>query len=320
VIIPNTDASRVAVSVVIPVYNEEESVLPLYQSVRRACDLLGEPYEVIFVDDGSRDATFDLLRGVHEQDTRVKVLSFRKNSGQTAAMAAGFEYATGDLIVSMDGDLQNDPVDIPRLLSKMREGFDVVCGWRKSRQDKFWSRRLPSVAANWIIGHVTGVGIHDNGCSLKAYRASVIKSIALYGEMHRFIPAMATLAGARVTEIVVNHHPRRFGKSKYGIGRIWRVLLDIITVKLITGFGSRPALWFGLPSFAVFGLSLSALTIAVRMYSKQLPPESLVMSTVAILLFVLGVHLLSMGVIGELCLSTGDYRPEEMLRPTVTAL
>ncbi len=316
----NTQTNRIAVSVVIPVYNEEGSVLPLYQSVCRACDLLREPYEVIFVDDGSRDKTFDILKGIYEQDARVKVLSFRKNTGQTAAMAAGFEYAGGDLIVSMDGDLQNDPVDIPRLLSKLREGFDVVCGWRKSRQDKFWTRRLPSAVANWIIGRVTGVRIHDNGCSLKAYRASVIKSIALYGEMHRFIPAMATLAGARIAEIVVNHHPRRFGKSKYGIGRIWRVVLDIITVKLITGFASRPALWFGLPSFAILGLSLSALLIAVGMYSEQLLSEWLTMSTVAVLLFLLGVHLLSMGMIGELCLRTGDYLPEQLLRPTLTVL
>jgi glycosyltransferase involved in cell wall biosynthesis len=308
------------VSIVIPVYNEEESVLPLYQSVCRACELLREPYEVIFVDDGSRDKTFDILKGIHDHDGRVKVLSFRKNSGQTAAMAAGFEYAGGDLIVSMDGDLQNDPVDIPRLLSKLQEGFDVACGWRKSRHDKFWTRRLPSAVANWIIGRVTGVRIHDNGCSLKAYRASVIKSIALYGEMHRFIPAMATLAGARIAEIVVNHHPRRFGKSKYGIDRIWRVVLDIITVKLITGFASRPALWFGLPSFSIFGLSLSALLVAVGMYSEQLPSEWLVMSTVAVLLFLLGVHLLSMGMIGELCLRTGDYLPEQVLRPTLTVL
>jgi glycosyltransferase involved in cell wall biosynthesis len=316
----NTKTNRIVVSVVIPVYNEEESVLPLYQSVCRACDLLREPYEVVFVDDGSRDRTFEILKGIYEHDARVKVLSFRRNSGQTAAMAAGFEHARGDLIVSMDGDLQNDPVDIPRLLSKLREGFDVVCGWRKSRQDKFWSRRLPSVVANWIIGRVTGVRIHDNGCSLKAYRASVIKSVALYGEMHRFIPAMATLAGARIAEIVVNHHPRRFGKSKYGIGRIWRVILDILSVKLITGFASRPALWFGLPSFSIFGLSLSALLVAVGTYSEQLPSEWLVISTVAVLLFLLGVHLLSMGMIGELCLRTGDYRPEQVLRPTLTVL
>ena len=316
----NTKTNRIVVSIVIPVYHEEESALPLYQSVCRACEPLREPYEVIFVDDGSRDKTFDILKGIYEHDARVKVLSFRKNSGQTAAMAAGFEYANGDLIVSMDGDLQNDPVDIPRLLSKLREGFDVVCGWRKSRQDKFWTRRLPSMVANWIIGRVTGVRIHDNGCSLKAYRASVIKSIALYGEMHRFIPAMATLAGARIAEIVVNHHPRRFGKSKYGMGRIWRVVLDIITVKLITRFASRPALWFGLPSFSIFGLSLSALLVAAGMYSEQLPSEWLVMSTVAVLFFLLGVHLLSMGMIGELCLRTGDYLPEHILRTTLTVL
>ena len=308
------------VSVVIPVYNEEDSVLPLYQSVCRACDRLGESFEVIFVDDGSRDKTFEILNGIYTHDNRVKVLSFRKNSGQTAAMAAGFEYASGDLIVSMDGDLQNDPVDIPRLLSKLREGFDVVCGWRKTRRDKFWTRRLPSGVANWIIGRVTGVRIHDNGCSLKAYRASVIKSIALYGEMHRFIPAMATLAGARIAEIVVNHHPRRFGKSKYGIGRIWRVVLDIITVKLITGFASRPALWFGLPSFSIFALSLFALLIAAGMYSAQRQSEWLMISTVGALLFLLGTHLLSMGMIGELCLRTGDYAPEQVLRPTLTEL
>jgi glycosyltransferase involved in cell wall biosynthesis len=316
----NIKANRIAVSVVIPVYNEEESVLPLYQSVCRACDLLREPYEVIFVDDGSRDKTFDILKGIHERDARVKILRFRKNSGQTAAMTAGFDYATGELIVSMDGDLQNDPVDIPRLLSKLREGFDVVCGWRKSRQDKLWTRRVPSVVANWIIGRVTGVKIHDNGCSLKAYRAAVIKSVALYGEMHRFIPAMATLAGARIAEIVVNHHPRRFGKSKYGIGRIWRVVLDIISVKLITGFASRPALYFGLPSLSMFGFSLSAFVVAAGMYSEQLTSEWLVMSTVAVLLFLLGIHLLSMGMIGELCLRTGDYRPAQALRPTLTVL
>jgi hypothetical protein len=220
----------------------------------------------------------------------------------------------------MDGDLQNDPGDIATLLSKIGEGFDVVCGWRKNRQDKLWTRRLPSRIANWIIGLITGVQVHDNGCSLKAYRASVIKSVALYGEMHRFIPAMSTLAGAKITEIVVNHHPRRFGKSKYGIGRVWRVALDIITVKLITGSASRPALWFGLPSFPVFGLGFLALVIAAAMYSEPQPSEWLVMSTVALLFFLLGVHLLSMGVIGELSMRTGDYLPDKVVRPTITAL
>jgi len=311
---------KTLVSIVIPVYNEEQSILPLYQSLCRACEPLGKPYELIFVDDGSRDKTFDMLKRITKEDAQVKVIRFRRNFGQTAAMAAGFEYASGEVIVSMDGDLQNDPGDIARLLSKIGEGFDVVCGWRKNRQDKFWTRRLPSLVANWIIGLVTGVKIHDNGCSLKAYRASVIKSVALYGEMHRFIPAMSTLAGAKITEIVVSHHPRRFGKSKYGIGRVWRVALDIITVKLITGSASRPALWFGLPSFPVFALGFSALVVAAAMYSEPQPSEWLMVSTVGLLFFLLGVHLLSMGIIGELSMRTGDYLPDKAVRPTITAL
>ena len=311
---------KIALSIVIPVYNEEESIPTLWRGIRRACGPTGNRYEVIFVDDGSRDKTFNVLKRLNKEDGRVKAIRFRKNFGQTAAMAAGFERASGDVIVSMDGDLQNDPDDIPVLLAKIGEGFDVVCGWRKHRRDKFWTRRVPSVAANWIIGQVTGVKIHDNGCSLKAYRASVIKSVALYGEMHRFIPAMSTLAGAKIAEIIVNHHPRRFGKSKYGIGRVWRVALDIITVKLITGSASRPALWFGLPSFPVFAMGFLALIVAAVMYSEPQPSEWLVMSTVALLFFLLGVHLLSMGIIGELSMKTGDYLPNEVVRPTMTTL
>jgi glycosyltransferase involved in cell wall biosynthesis len=311
---------KIVFSIVIPVYNEEETILPLCQSVRRACEPLGKRYELIFVDDGSRDKTFEMLKRIHREDARVKIVRFRKNFGQTAAMAAGFEYASGEIIVSMDGDLQNDPTDIPRVLSKIEEGFDVVCGWRKNRQDRFWTRRVPSVVANWIIGKVTGVRIHDNGCSLKGYRASVIKNVALYGEMHRFIPAMSTLAGAKITEMVVNHHQRRFGKSKYGIGRVWRVALDIITVKLITGSASRPALWFGLPGLLLFGLGFSAVVLAAEMYSEQLPFEWLTLSTVGVLFFLLALHLLSLGMIGELCMKTGSYLPEKILRPTIKTL
>ena len=313
-------SDRPGITIVVPVYNEEPSVQPLYRKICEACEALKGLYEVIFVDDGSTDQTFHILERIHRQDARLKVIRFSKNFGQTAAMAAGFEYARGDIIVSMDGDLQNDPADIVRLLGKLEEGYDVVCGWRKNRQDKFWTRRLPSAVANWIIGRVTGVPIHDNGCSLKVYRASVIKVVALYGEMHRFIPAMSTLAGARIAEIAVNHHPRRFGKSKYGLGRIWRVVLDIIAVKLITGSASRPALWFGLPSFSVFGLGLLAFFIAAEMYSAQLPFEWLVLSTVGVLFFLLSLHLLSMGMIGELCMRTGNYLPEKVLRPTIRTL
>ena len=220
-------------SIVVPVYNEEENVRPLFEKIQTVCEAIGEAYEVLFIDDGSRDETFTVLSELSEQFPQLVVIRFQKNAGQTAAMAAGFEFAQGQRIVSMDGDLQNDPSDIPKLLEKLDEDYDLVCGWRKDRQDKFLTRRVPSVVANWIIGRVTGVPIHDNGCSLKAYRAAVIKQVSLYGEMHRFIPAMSTVAGARIAEIVVTHHPRRFGESKYGLGRVWRVALDIVAFKFI---------------------------------------------------------------------------------------
>ncbi len=228
-------------SIVVPVYNEEENVRPLFEKIQAVCEAIGETYEVLFVDDGSHDKTFAVLSELSKQEPQLIVVQFQKNAGQTAAMAAGFEYAQGQRIISMDGDLQNDPTDIPKLLQKLDEGYDLVCGWRKDRQDKFLTRRVPSIVANWIIGKVTGVPIHDNGCSLKAYRASVIKQVSLYGEMHRFIPAMSTVVGARIAEIVVTHHPRRFGKSKYGLGRVWRVMLDIIAFKfIISVFAQRP--------------------------------------------------------------------------------
>jgi glycosyltransferase involved in cell wall biosynthesis len=311
---------RPAISIVVPVYNEEQSIPPLCEKIRTACEPLGKRYELIFVDDGSRDQTFAILQEIQKNDSQIKVIRLRKNYGQTAAMAAGFMHTRGNIIMSMDGDLQNDPQDIPRLLAKLEEGNDVVCGWRRNRQDKFWARRVPSLVANRIIGWVTGINIHDNGCSLKAYRSSVIKSLALYGEMHRFIPAMATLTGARIAEIEVNHQPRRFGHSKYGIGRIWRVVLDIITVKMITGFASRPALWFGLPSFPFFILGSSALFFAGGVFSDLLVEQWLVISTVAFLFFLVGAHLLILGIIGELSMKTGDYRPSKTLRPTLTVM
>lgn len=220
-------------SIVVPVYNEEDNVRLLFEKIQAVCETINDTYEVLFVDDGSHDGTFAVLSELSEQKPQLKVIRFQKNAGQTAAMAAGFEFAQGLRIISMDGDLQNDPADIPKLLEKLDEGYDLVCGWRKERQDKFLTRRVPSIVANWIIGKVTGVPIHDNGCSLKAYRASVIKKVPLYGEMHRFIPAMSTVAGARIAEMVVTHHPRRFGESKYGLGRVWRVMLDIIAFKFI---------------------------------------------------------------------------------------
>ena len=226
-------------SIVVPVYNEEENVRPLYEKICTVCESIEVTYEVLFVDDGSKDNTYEVLSQLRVNSPQLSIIKFQENAGQTAAMAAGFEYAQGERIISMDGDLQNDPSDIPLLLEKLEEDYDLVCGWRKERQDKFWSRRVPSIIANWIISLVTGVAIHDNGCSLKAYRSEIIKQVPLYGEMHRFIPAMSTIVGARITEIVVKHHPRRFGTSKYGLSRIWRVILDILAFKLIISVFAR---------------------------------------------------------------------------------
>ena len=311
---------RPAISVVIPVFNEQENVRLLYQQIRQACETLRRSYEIVVVDDGSDDRTFDALEEIHSQDPGLKAIRFRKNYGQTAAMAAGFEYARGEVVVSMDGDLQNDPADIPLLLKKMDEGYDIVCGWRKNRQDKFWSRRVPSVAANWLIGKVTGVQIHDNGCSLKAYRAAVIKNVTLYGEMHRFIPAMSTLAGARIAEIPVNHHPRRYGKSKYGIGRAWRVALDIITVKTLTGFVARPGIWFGIFGIPAIVIGLLLISLAGAALFASPAVSWSVLFTIGLLCMFLGSHLLSIGLLAELAMRTGSYLPKRDVRASVKVL
>ena len=313
-------SSEKALSIVVPLYNEEANVRLLYDRIRAACERYGDAFEVLFVDDGSSDGTVPILKQIRQQDPRVRIVKFRKNYGQTAAMAAGFEHARGHNIVSMDGDLQNDPADIPTLLAKLDEGYDVVCGWRKKRKDKFLTRRLPSIVANWIIGRLTGVRIHDNGCSLKAYRGAVIKSVTLYSEMHRFIPAMSTLAGARIAEVVVNHHPRQFGESKYGLNRVWKVALDIVQIKMITGFAVRPALWFGLLSVPATLLGLVALVIAGSQYLAGSAEGWVISSTVAMLLLFLGAHLLSLGIIGELAVNTGDYRPQRPVLPTIREL
>ena len=298
----STSKDNPAISIVIPVYNEEESVLPLYGRIVEACDALGEPHEVVFVDDGSRDRTFDILEGIHRQDPRVRVVRFRKNFGQTAAMAAGFQCARGEIIVSMDGDLQNDPADIPRLLAKLEEGYDVVCGWRRDRKDNKLTRTIPSMIANWLISKICGIRIHDTGCSLKAYRASVIKRVTLYGEMHRFIPAMALLVGARVGEVVVRHHPRQFGQTKYGLSRVWKVFLDLFTVKMLVTFAPRPSAWFGLLSMPFWlGACIGTLAVALLVAMEQGPPL-VVMGSVSVLLACTAFHLISMGLLAEAAL------------------
>jgi len=290
---------RLFLSIVVPVYNEQESILPLYGKIRDACEALGKPYEVVFVDDGSGDRTAEILEQIHRQDARVKVIRFRRNFGQTAAMAAGFRYARGEVIISMDGDLQNDPADIPLLLDKLEEGYDLVCGWRRDRKDNTLTRTIPSMVANWLISKICGVRIHDSGCSLKAYRASVIKRVALYGEMHRFIPAMALLVGARVGEVVVHHHPRQFGQTKYGLSRMWKVFLDLFTVKMLVTFARRPAAWFGLLSLPFWlGGCIGAGAIVLLVAMGQGSPL-VVVGSVTLLLTCTAFHLVCMGILGE---------------------
>src|SRR3989337_3504872 len=288
------------VSIIVPVYNEEESVPILYKAIKDVMDDTGLQYEIIFIDDGSADNTFSLLSSIQKIDNNVVVISFRRNFGQTAAMAAGFDYARGEIIVTMDADLQNDPKDIPRLLEKAKD-YDVVSGWRKNRQDPFFSRRLPSMIANWLISKVTGVYLHDYGCTLKAYRKEVVKNIKLYGEMHRFIPAIASWVGASFTEEVVEHHPRRFGKSKYGISRTVRVILDLITVKFLQSFSTRP-----IHAFGPIGLAMGFLGFLIALYLSY---EKIVLGyniggrpllLLGILFMILGVQLVIMGLLGEM--------------------
>lgn len=288
------------ISVVIPIFNEEESVLLLHSELKRALCPIDQPYEIIFVDDGSRDRTLSLLEDIQQRDEQVVVVSLRRNFGQTAALSAGFDQARGDVIVTLDGDLQNDPADIPKILEEIK-GHDVVSGWRVNRQDPFLSRRLPSMIANWIISRVTGVRLHDYGCTLKAYRREVIQSIHLYGEMHRFIPAIASWMGTTITEVPTHHRPRRFGRSKYGISRIIRVVLDLIAVKFLISFSTRPIHFFGrlgiLSVLGGIGISLY-LTYLKLFMGQDIGGRPLLL--LGVLLLILGFQFVAMGLLGEL--------------------
>jgi glycosyltransferase involved in cell wall biosynthesis len=292
-------------SVVIPVLDEAENLPILAERLVQALEALGRSYEVIVVDDGSRDESFAILRALAEHNPQLRVVRLRRNFGQTAAFSAGFDRARGQVVVTLDADLQNDPNDIGMLLAKLDEGYDVVSGWRESRQDAFLNRRLPSIIANRLISRVTGVRLHDFGCSLKAYRAEVLAGIRLYGELHRFIPAIASWQGVAVTELPVHHEPRRFGKSKYGISRTIRVLLDLITIRFLLSYGTRPMQIFGL-----LGLSISGIGVLMGLYltyTKLFLGESLSNRPIlllAVLLIVVGVQLISMGLIGELVVRT----------------
>jgi glycosyltransferase involved in cell wall biosynthesis len=292
----------IQVSVVVPVYNEAENVELLHQKLDGALRDLGLSYEVIYVDDGSRDGSFALLDAIALRDNRVKLIRFRRNFGQTAAMSAGMEHACGEVIVPMDADLQNDPIDIARLLAKMDEGYDVVSGWRKKRQDHIW-RKIPSRIANGLISRVTGVALHDYGCSLKAYRASILRDVSLYGEMHRFIPAYAAMAGAKVTEIPVEHHPRLHGVSKYGFGRIQKVALDLMVARFLGKFGQKPIYFFGGGAIRAWVLGILCWMVAIAMRFDPDTPSKINRNPlfyIGILLFLAGLQLLMMGLLAEM--------------------
>jgi len=300
--------NRIELSIIVPLYNEEESINPLYEAITRAIDPANIPYEMIFVDDGSKDHTFDKGKEIAEKDHRLRVIKFRKNYGQTPAMAAGIDHARGKILVTMDGDLQNDPTDIPRFLGKIDEGNDIVCGWRHKRQDKLISRKIPSVVANWIIGKTTGVPIRDNGCSLKAYRGSIIKSVPLYSDMHRFIPAMTSLAGTKVAEIKVNHHARRFGVSKYGITRIYKVLIDLLVIKTLLSFSMRPLRLFAMAATLSLVLGLLLLVESVLGVLEGTSGMNFMVASGAMLFGVLSFFLLLVGLLCELVLKTGNLK------------
>jgi glycosyltransferase involved in cell wall biosynthesis len=304
-------------SVIAPVYNETENLPLLHQAL---CDaLISIPYawEVILVDDGSRDNSFEVLENLACLDPEhVRVLRLRRNFGQTAAIAAGIDHAVGEIIVLIDADLQNDPEDIPLLLSKIDEGYDVVSGWRKQRKDTYVTRTLPSQLANWLISTVTGVPLHDYGCTLKAYRREVLTGFRLYGEMHRFIPVYANSVGARIIEVPVNHHPRRFGKAKYGLERTAKVLLDLFTVKFLSSYSSKPIYLFGGTGLSLMSVSTATLLyLGVRRLTTGVSPFLSPLFIVAIMVFILGFQSILMGLIAELLVRT--YH-ESSGKPTYT--
>ncbi|MGF1538632.1 MAG: glycosyltransferase family 2 protein [Elainellaceae cyanobacterium] len=310
-----------SVSIVVPIYNEVESLVLLVDAIATTVSELGVPYEIICVDDGSTDGSTDLLRQLARERPYLQGIILRRNYGQTAAMAAGFKHAQGQAIVTLDGDLQNDPVDIPRIIAKLNEGYDLVSGWRRHRQDDALTRLLPSKIANWLISKATGVQLHDYGCSLKAYRSELVADMNLYGELHRFLPALAFIEGARITEIPVGHHARQFGKSKYGLGRTIRVMLDLFTISFMKTFLTRPMHVFG-----AFGLGSAGLGILISLYLTVL---KLVMGQdigtrplliLAVVLILAGLQLLSFGLLAEMMMRTyheSQGRPIYRIREVV---
>jgi glycosyltransferase involved in cell wall biosynthesis len=319
----NADSTIPRISIVIPLYNEEESIPHLHEALDKAIANYGQPAEVIIIDDGSKDRSFALLSAIAAEDPRFTIIRFRRNFGQTAGFAAGFAQARGDVIITMDADLQNDPMDIPKLMAKIDEGYDIVSGWRKDRQDRFIDRKLPSMMANRLISNVTEVRLHDYGCSLKAYRREVLQHVHLYGELHRFIPALASQVGGTVTEVPVNHRARQFGRSKYGISRTIRVMLDLITVWFLGTYSTRPIHVFG-----TLGLASAAMGVAIGLFltfvkiafNEDIGNRPLLL--LAVLLVVIGVQLITMGLLGEMITRTyyeSQNKPIYVVREIVNA-
>lgn len=299
------DMSSETLSILIPVYNEVDNIFPLFESLMNALKKAGRPYEVIFIDDGSTDGSLDVLIDINSKNPNVKIISFTRNFGQTAALSAGIDSCKGDIILPMDGDLQNDPEDVLLLLKKIEEGYDVVSGWRRARKDPFLTRRLPSIIANKIISIIGGVPLHDYGCTLKAYRKDVLKNIRLYGEMHRFIPIYAKWVGARVTEMPVHHLPRKSGSSKYGMGRIFKVILDLMVVKFLMSYSQKPIYVFGgIGLIMVIGAFLAG---GYAIYLKLFEEVSFILTPLpllSVLLLMLGFLSILMGFLAEIMTRT----------------
>lgn len=294
-------SSNNKISIILPLYNEEENIELQYKNITENLKNTKLIYEIIFVDDGSTDNSVSILKNIARKDPRLKIIEFRRNFGQTAAMAAGIDHSSGDIIIFMDSDLQNDAKDIPMLVDKINEGYDVVSGWRKERKDKFFSRKLPSRIANRLIARVSGVRLHDLGCSLKAYRGEVLREVKLYGEMHRFIPIHASWVGARITEIPVTHHPRQFGTSKYGIKRTFKVLLDLITVKFLGSYSTKPIYIFG--GFGFFLMVLSFFSFAGVIFMKfynNLSMNRNPLLFLTVMLVIMSIIFIMLGILAEI--------------------
>jgi glycosyltransferase involved in cell wall biosynthesis len=312
--------AKTNLSVIVPLYNEEESARPLFDALTGVLESCGRSFEILFVDDGSRDRTFQVCAEIARSDRRLRIVKLRRNYGQTPAMVAGIDHANGETLITMDGDLQNDPMDIPNFLAEIDCGYDIVVGWRRKRQDKLITRVIPSKIANWLISGVTGVSIKDNGCSLKAYRSDLIKNIPLYSEMHRFIPAMTSLAGAKVKQIEVRHHPRMFGESKYGLTRIYKVAFDLIAIKTLLSFANNAVGWF--MGAALIAVLLSGFVLGYAVWQGVHAPAEITAVELALAAMVgaTATYLLLLGVLCNLIRHASGHVGTTFSRLTETRL